>query len=98
MIKIGQYHKLPCLQIKVIPGVGKNQLIITPESVKIKISAPPEKGKANQELVEFLSDQLQLPKNKITIVQGTTQRTKLVVFDCSEETLQTQLKILDHTS
>lgn len=95
MIKIGQYHNIPSLQIKIIPGVGKNQIIITKDEIKVKISAPPEKGKANLELIKFLSAQLGLPKSKITIAQGETQRTKLVVFDCTEEFLHHQISLLN---
>jgi len=44
----------------------------------VKIAAPPVKGKANQELVRFLSDILGVAKSNITIEKGLTSRRKVV--------------------
>jgi len=45
---------------------------------KIHVHAAPERGKANQEIVCYLSDVLKLPKNFIVIDQGETDRFKRV--------------------
>ncbi len=47
------------LRIKVIPRSPKNEIVETmkddsgEETIKIRIKAPPEKGKANTELIKF---------------------------------------------
>ncbi len=48
------------------------------DTIKIRIKAAPEKGKANAELIKFLSKQYGLPKEKISIISGSTDRTKLI--------------------
>ena len=44
----------------------------------LKIAAPPVKGKANKELVEFLSTLLGVSKGDISIERGTTSKTKII--------------------
>lgn len=46
--------------------------------LKIKIKAPPIEGKANLELIRFLSKTLGLPQNQITIEKGELSRKKKV--------------------
>lgn len=50
-------------------------------TVKIALQAVPEKGKANQELVRFLSQELGLPVAKVRIASGLTSPLKVVVLD-----------------
>ena len=51
------------------------------DAVRIKIAAPPEKGKANKELVDFLSENLGIAKAEIEIVSGQTSRQKVVAIN-----------------
>jgi len=44
--------------------------------IKVKICAPPEKGKANKELLEYLSVILKIPKIDIDIVHGRFSNIK----------------------
>ena len=46
----------------------------------MKIAAPPEKGKANRELIDFLSRVLVVKKASISIVKGETGRNKLIAI------------------
>ncbi len=50
-------------------------------TVKIRLKAPPVDGKANKELIEFLSDILDVPPSRIEIVAGQTHRNKLVAIE-----------------
>jgi uncharacterized protein len=64
------------------PGAHKNELLgFKKGALEVKISAPPEKGKANQELIEFLSKRLGLPKSRITLLKGQASRLKLLVIE-----------------
>lgn len=47
----------------------------------MKIAAPPEKGKANRALIDFLSDLLDVRKSAVTIVKGETGRDKLIAVE-----------------
>jgi len=65
--------------IHVKPGAGKNEITeIKPEYIKIKISAPPEKNKANTELINFLSKIFGINKIDIKIISGLNSKIKMV--------------------
>jgi uncharacterized protein (TIGR00251 family) len=68
------------LPVRVIPRASRNEIveILSDQTVKIRLKAPPVEGKANEELVKFLSKILDIPKSKIEIVGGKTGRDKLV--------------------
>ncbi len=44
--------------------------------LKIKISAPPVDGKANQALIEFIAKALGVSKSKVEIVKGHSSKLK----------------------
>lgn len=68
------------LKIKVHPGVAKTAIIkiMDDETIKIDITAPPIKGKANQELIRFLAKEFDVLKNNVKIISGTNTKVKLV--------------------
>lgn len=70
------------LAIKVIPNAKKNEVIgwINNE-LKIRIAAVPEKGNANEEVVNFLAKYLKISKTKITLIKGATSRHKLLKIE-----------------
>jgi uncharacterized protein YggU (UPF0235/DUF167 family) len=45
------------------------------------VAAPPERGRANEALVELLSSALEVPRNSFRVVSGQAGRTKLVEVD-----------------
>ena len=60
--------------------------------VKVKVSAAPEKGKANKCLLRFLAKELDVKTNAISIVSGQTSPVKHVeVLGLSVETLLEKL-------
>jgi uncharacterized protein len=68
------------IRVKIIPKSAKNEIVETmeDETIKIRIKAVPEKGKANKELIKFLSKEYKLSKENITIVSGKTEQIKLL--------------------
>ena len=65
--------------IKVIPRAHKNSIVSYDNGIlKVRLHAVPEKGEANEELIEFLADVFDLPKSSITILRGQTSRIKHV--------------------
>lgn len=48
------------------------------QTIKIRIKAVPEKGRANAELIKFLSSELNFPKDKIDIISGKSTALKLI--------------------
>ena len=45
-------------------------------ALKIAVTAAPEKDRANEAIIEFLSKVLSIPKSSITVVSGATSRRK----------------------
>lgn len=70
------------LTVKVIPKSSRNELVEFRDdgSLKIKITAAPEKGKANAAICAFLADVLRVPKSQVRIVRGETAPVKQIVI------------------
>ena len=67
------------LKIKVVPGSSKTQIVgWLGDCLKIKVAAPPEKGKANQAVIKLLCKRLQLSQESIEIVRGSTSPLKVL--------------------
>jgi uncharacterized protein (TIGR00251 family) len=67
------------LHLWIQPGASKSE-IVGPynDCLKIKIAAPPVDGKANDEIIAFLSKKLKITKKNIEILRGETGRKKCV--------------------
>jgi uncharacterized protein len=48
--------------------------------LKIALRAPPIEGRANDALVDFLAETFSVPRSAVTIAQGQTGRSKLVIL------------------
>jgi uncharacterized protein len=68
------------LSLKVIPKSSKNEIVgfLADGSLKVKIAAAPEKGKANAAVCEFLASQFGVPKRNVEILRGETSHAKQV--------------------
>lgn len=65
--------------VKVHPRARKNAVTgELGEALKVALTAPPAEGRANQALVEFLAELLQLPRASVTIAAGRSSRNKVV--------------------
>jgi len=80
---------------KVVPGSSRTIVSgLLDGMVKFKISAAPQKGKANQCLIEFLSKQLGVKRKAVSIISGQTNPVKQVqVLGISSETLLEKLNL-----
>jgi len=82
-------------KVKVVPGSSRTAVCgLLDDMVKIKISAAPEKGKANKCLLDFLAKQLGVKKNAVSIISGRTIAVKGVqVTGISTKTLLKKLNL-----
>ncbi len=63
-------------------GAAKSEVVnFTDGTWQVRVAAPPVKGKANKELVAFLSKVLRVSKTSITIVNGYTSRRQVLTID-----------------
>jgi len=75
------------LRLTVVPGAQRTQVVgLYGDRLKIRLAAPPEKGAANRELVDFLARALGLPKSSLKLTAGAQSRSKVVaVADLSPD-------------
>src|SRR5512143_1589705 len=77
------------LAVRITPLARRNKIVeVLPDrTIKIHLAAPPVDGEANEALIEFLSDVLNVAKSRIEIVAGQSGRDKLIsVLDMDAET------------
>ena len=73
------------ISVKVIPRSRKNSVEWVKgeegeegERLKVRLTAPPVDGAANEALVALLAERLGVPKRQVVIVRGATSRQKVV--------------------
>ena len=70
------------ISVRVHPNAAKNEVVnLTDRVLQVRISAPPVKGKANKELIAFLSQILDVSQSKVSIIKGHSSRNKLIAID-----------------
>jgi hypothetical protein len=68
------------LKVKVIPRSPRSEIagVMADGTVKVRIRAAPEGGKANRELCGFLAGHFGVPKSNVEIVSGAASTRKVV--------------------
>ena len=68
------------VRVKVIPRSARTEIAgeMADGTLKVKVAAPPEKGKANEALCAFLAAHYKVPRASVTIVSGHGSPLKLV--------------------
>jgi uncharacterized protein len=68
------------INVSVTPGAAKSEVVGVMEdgTLKVRVTAPPEKGKANEQVREMLSEHFSVPKNCVEVVRGATSRRKQI--------------------
>jgi len=65
--------------VQVQPNAGQNRVTRFEGGVwHLRIAAQPIKGRANQELLRFLSDILEISRTSLTIEKGLTSKRKVI--------------------
>lgn len=67
------------LIVKVVPGASQNEVVgWEGDILKVRIKAPPDRGKANAELIRFLAKHFDVSASQVEILSGFTSRLKRV--------------------
>lgn len=84
------------LKIRVTPGARDDAIAgWQGDSLRIKVRARPEKGRANQAALALLARSLDLPPSRLSVVRGVTSRDKIVQADgFTDEDIQAKLATL----
>jgi uncharacterized protein (TIGR00251 family) len=78
------------LKVKVVPGSSRNEIVgWLGDALKIKVTAPPERGKANEAVVELLATALDIATDDVVVVSGHSSPAKVVaVSGMDDETIR----------
>ena len=70
------------LSLKVVPGSSRDEIVgWLGDSLKVKVKAPPEKGRANEAVVVLLAERLGIDASSIAVVSGHSSPAKVVEVD-----------------
>ncbi len=67
------------LRLRVSPGATRTELAGRHgDAWKVRVSAAPDRGRANDVVVGLLAERLRLPRSAVSLVAGRTSRDKIV--------------------
>lgn len=68
------------LTLKVIPKASRNEItgILDDGTLKVKVTAAPEKGRANAAVCEYLAEQFAVSARNVKVLRGESSHTKQV--------------------
>lgn len=70
------------IHITVSPRSSKNELLLLPDGTyKVKLTAAPIDGEANEALINFLSKEFDVAKSNIQIIKGERGKKKVVIME-----------------
>ncbi len=69
------------LKVYLQPKSSKNQ-VVGPyrDGIKVKVTAPPVEGKANEALIKFLAKEFKISASSIEILKGRNSREKMIMI------------------
>ena len=81
------------INVAVSPGAKRTELVGRHgDGWKARVAAPPERGRANEALVELLAEALGVPRSGVRVVAGKNAKAKLVEVDgLAEEDVEGRL-------
>ena len=81
-LNIKQLGDSVLLTVKVVPASSRTRIAGTlADILKVKIAAPPEKGKANKALTAFFAELFDVRKKDVAVVSGTVSTIKQLRID-----------------
>lgn len=90
MIELTESDRGVLLPVTAQPGARREGLVgVHQGRLKVAVTAPPERGKANTRIIQVLASALHLKKSQIGIRSGETSRQKTVLIQgvtCDELT------------
>ena len=94
MIQISAHSEGCVLAVRAQPGARRNAIVGEQAgALKVAVTAPPDKGRANEAIVEVLAESLGLKRSQVELVSGQTSRAKkFLVRGLTAESLQNILR------
>ena len=67
--------------VRVTPRAGKNGVVVEGDQIFVRVTAVPDKGKANKAVQAELAKALGVAKSRLVLVRGNVSRTKMFRLD-----------------
>ena len=100
MVRLRESKKGLIFDIQVIPHASRAEIAGVQEGAfKIKVTAPPVEGAANEACIKLLARELRLKKSQMEISSGAKSRKKTVLIkDISKAELETKINNIRKTN
>lgn len=100
MVRLRESKKGLTFDIQVIPHASRAEIAGVQEGAfKVKVTAPPVEGAANEACIKLLAKELGLKKSQMEISSGAKSRKKTVlVKDISKKELETKINNICKTN
>lgn len=83
------------ITVQITPNAKKSEVLgVHDDALKLRLQAQPIEGKANEALVRYLADKLDVPKSTVTITHGHTSKRKIVEITGANMTPETVKRAL----
>jgi uncharacterized protein (TIGR00251 family) len=74
------------LAVKVAPKASRDAILgpmptVDGQALKVAVTAPPDKGKANAAVIALIAAAFGVPKRAVSVVAGASDRSKLLRID-----------------
>ena len=76
------------IDIKVITNAKKREITALGSVLKVKLTSLPRDGRANEELIEYLSEYFHIRKSEIRIIRGEKEKKKVVTLPIDNATFR----------
>ncbi|HZZ78153.1 MAG TPA: DUF167 domain-containing protein [Gemmataceae bacterium] len=81
MIQITEHAQGCVVSVRAQPGARRNAIVGEQAgALKVAVTAPPDKGRANDAIIEVLAEALGLKRSQVELVAGPTSRAKKVLL------------------
>ncbi len=96
MIQIADHAEGCVVSVRAQPGARRNEIVGRQgDALKVAVTAPPDKGRANASLVLVLADALGLKRSQVELIAGATSRAKkFLVREMTAAELSAKLAVL----
>jgi uncharacterized protein len=96
VIQIADHAEGCVVNVRAQPGARRNMIVGEQAgALKVAVTAPPDKGRANDAIVEVLAEALGLKRTQIELLSGATSRQKrMLVRGVTRQALEAKLREL----
>lgn len=75
------------IEIQLLPKSVRDEILgFAGGRLRVRVSAPPMEGKANESLIKLISRTIEVPKSNIAIIKGKTSRIKIIKIEGVSQT------------